>query len=721
MSVERPTFHESWNRVANLRPRLRSTTQITRANFRGEHWRIVQDSTGARFFRLNNSAYRFVGLLDGNRTVVEAWRLVNDQLGDDAPTQGEVIQLLGQLHTSNLLHADISPDTAAVFRRQRKRTQRELTQRLTNFFYVRIPLVDPNRFLDRWAWLVGWLFTPVGLALWCILLLVGAFHLIGAGQGLIEGAESALAPRNLWLLYVSYAVIKGVHELGHAFACKVFGKRDGDSGGEVHALGIMLLFFMPVPYADASNAWTLRSKWQRIVVGGAGIIVELAIASVAAVIWTRTASDSTLHALAYNAILIAGVSTLFFNGNPLLRYDGYFILSDLLEVPNLAQRSKEQLYYLVKKHIWRAPRLRESAHTPGERIWLPIYAVVSGVYRIFVSVAILFMLATRFLFVGAALAALSIVLWLIIPASKFFHYLATHSEIQRVRTRAVSSTLAFAIIILAAITLIPAPDRAKAEGVVEPARLAVIHAEVPGVLEEMEPTGYIIDSDSSALLRLKDPSLLARVDELRAAVREVEHLRRRAITTDPARALALASRANVLREQLARAETDAASLAINAPFHGVWIAPSSSEIVGKHFARGEVVGIVADLDQLIIRAAATQQIAARLSQAGKSVEVRTAANPGQTIQGAILKIAPAGEDILPSAALGYLGGGAIAVDPNDSTGRRAAQRFFEIRISLPPNTNLLPGQRVTVRFDTPNKPLLAQWTRAIRQLLQRTS
>ena len=338
MAIERPTFHESWHRVSELTPKLRPSIQIHRQHFRGARWHVVQDPTTNAFFRINEPAYRFVGLLDGRRSVDEAWRACLELDADEAPTQGEVIQLLGQLYSSNLLQGGAPGDVEALFRRRSKRVAREVRGYLTNLLFVRIPLFDPDRLLGATRPALGWLFSWFGLALWIALLIAGGWALIGRGEALASGAGSILAPGNLLPLYLSFALLKLLHELGHGLACKQFGRLESN-GGEVHTIGIMLLVFMPIPYVDASSSWAFRSKWRRIVVAAAGMIAELAVAAVAAIVWSQTSAGTLTHAIAFNMIFVAGVTTLLFNANPLLRYDGYYILSDdLLGIPNLAHQ-----------------------------------------------------------------------------------------------------------------------------------------------------------------------------------------------------------------------------------------------------------------------------------------------------------------------------------------------------------------------------------------------
>ena len=189
MPGDRPTFSEAWYRVAELRPRLRATVRVHRQHFRGRMWYVIQDPASNLFFRVNDAAYRFVGLLDGRRTVAEVWRICNEQIGDAAPTQGEAIQLLGQLYTSNLLRADLPPDTAGLFRRYRKRVTREVQGYLMNLLFIRIPLLDPDHFLNRCVGLFGCVFSKVGFALWLGLVGAGLYAIAGRGGDLIDRAS----------------------------------------------------------------------------------------------------------------------------------------------------------------------------------------------------------------------------------------------------------------------------------------------------------------------------------------------------------------------------------------------------------------------------------------------------------------------------------------------------------------------------------------------------
>jgi len=727
MPVERPTFSESWYRVAALRPRLRSTLQTHRQHYRGQMWHVIQDPSNNQFFRLNEAAYRFVALLDGRRTVAEVWRLCNEQLGDAAPTQGEAIQLLGQLYASNLLMGEVPPDAEGLFRRYKRRVTREVQGYLTNLLFIRIPLIDPDRFLERFVPIFGAVFSWWGLAAWLAVVATGLYFIAGRTGDLVDQASNILAPDRLPLLYASFVLVKIFHEFGHAFACKKFGKASG-SGGEVHVMGVMFLVFTPLPYVDASSAWALRSKWHRMVVGAAGMFVEIAIAAVCAVIWSQT-GEGTLHAVCYNVMFIASVSSVLFNGNPLLRYDAYYILSDLLEIPNLAQRGKEYLYYLVKKYIYGVRQARDPSHTRGEKFWLLAYTLASTAYRVFISVAILMFVADFLPFVGALLALGAVTAWVLVPLGRWVHYLLVGQELMRTRSRALAATLLFLGAVAAGLGLVPVPDRFTVEGIVEPRGLKVVHAGADGFVESFLPSGRAVSPDGPPLVQARNPDLEARRRELMAKRRELLARRGAALREEPAAVQILDDQIHALDEKIAQVERRLADLRVRAPIAGTWVSPRIDRLRGAYVPRGEPLGLVATLSDIEIRAVADQEVAGVLKeQAEARVEIRIAGRPDLETTGRIETFIPAGRQRLPSPALGFAAGGSIAVRPDDRTGTEAAERVFEIRIrpDLPgkesgggEGVRLLAGQRVVVRFTTPPKPIAVQAWRALLQTLQR--
>jgi len=733
LPVDRPTFSESWYRVAELSPRLRATVQIHRQFFRGQTWHVLQDPASNQFFRLNEPAYRFVGLMDGRRRVAEIWKITSAELGDSAPTQGEVIQLLGQLYTSNLLAGDMPPDAAGLFKRYRQRVTREVQGYLMNLLFIRIPLFDPDRLLDRTVGFFGKLFTWYGFVLWAGLMVVAAYFVAGRSGELASKASGILSPDRLPLLYAALVIVKVCHEFGHSFACKKFG-RDTGSGGEVHILGVMFLVFTPLPYVDASSSLALKSKWNRAIVGAAGMMVELGLAAVAAVIWSYTGENSPIHAVAYNTVFIGSVSTLLFNGNPLLRYDGYYILSDLLEIPNLAQRSKEYIYYLIKRYAWNVKQARNPAHTPGEKVWMVFYAIFSTTYRVFISVVILLFVTDALPFIGAILAVTAAVAWGLVPIGKFVHYLASNGELIRVRSRAVLTSVAAPVAVVALAGLLPMPDRFYLEGVVKPVRMTAIHSGADGFLVSYLPSGKAVTPapDGPVLARLDNEPLRRHQEQNEADLRQFSARLREAMVDEPVAIQIRQRQVDAVLDKIRRAVEQLADLQVRSPQAGQWIAPDIDLRKGSYVRRGEKLGLVATMDDLLIRAEATQNVAGVLqTSAADEVRMRIVGQPDHEFSGRIKAFLPAGQEHLASPALSAAAGGPIAVMTDDRTGMKAAERVFEIQIT-PDRASLvrvvdgkevpirlLPEQRVVIRFDTPAKPLLAQGWRWLLQLLQR--
>lgn len=718
MAVHRPTFSESWYRVAELRPRLRSGVGVHRQHYRGEQWHIMEDPATGRYSRLNDNAYRFIGLLDGRMTVAQAWERVGEALGDDAPTQPEVVSLLGQLAGAGLLHTEQAGDAEALFRSHRKRVGREWRGRAASFLFARFPLWDPDRFLSRWEPVFGWLFSGWGLAVWLVVMVAGLASLAGRWDDLGGSAAGVLAPENWALLYLAFGATKLLHELGHGMACKRLARREG-AAGEVHTLGIMLLVLAPVPYVDASSAWTLRSKWGRIVIAAAGMYVELAIAAVAAIVWARTGAGTAVNALAYNVMFIAGVSTALFNANPLLRYDGYYILSDLLEMPNLQQRSVQQVQHVVKRLAWGVERSLSPARTSAEAWLLGVYGVASVAYRLMLTAMIVWLLAGRFFVIGMALAVAAAVLFFVMPAGKLLRYLATSPELSRVRGRAVWTTVIAIGAVGVVIGAVPVPDRVHVQGVVEPERAVAVYAAVDGFVERLADGERMVRAGEDVLLEAASAELEAELASRLAERDEIEARWRWAIVEDPVTAAIERERLVAADERAADARQRVRALRVEPPIDGLWVPDDADRLLGAFAARGTRIGTVISPDQMIVRAVALQGVAALIGDAPRAVQMRARSRPGVVIGGVSEPIRERARKELPSAALGAGAGGGVVTDATDRRGLRAAESFFEVRIRPDDTAGLRPGQRVVVRFELEDRPLAQQVARWVGRLVQK--
>lgn len=241
-------FSPNWYRVAALTPKLRAHAQIHRHVYRGQTWYVLQDLSSERFHRFSPSAYFIIGLMDGRNSVEKIWEQALAKLGDDAVTQDEVIQLLGQLHAADVLLSDVPPDVAEMFRRRETHARRQITKKALSIFAWQIPLYDPERMLTRLMPYARPIFTVWGFVVWAVVVALGlvlaAAHWSELSHNMLD---RVLLPQNLLMMWLLFPVLKLAHEFGHAFAVKAY-------GGEVHEMGAMILVLTPVPYVDASSS-----------------------------------------------------------------------------------------------------------------------------------------------------------------------------------------------------------------------------------------------------------------------------------------------------------------------------------------------------------------------------------------------------------------------------------------------------------------------------------
>ncbi|MEH6444399.1 MAG: hypothetical protein V7784_10915, partial [Oceanospirillaceae bacterium] len=338
-------FSRDWYRLAQLKPQLRRHVEVHTHHYRGERFYLLQNHSTGQFRRLTTQAYLLVALMDGKRSIESIWTLASERLKDELPTHEEVVQLVGDLYRGNIIKMDHAGDAAESLRFGNEQKRKKWLGKLRSPLSVQIPLIDPNKFLDRTKNWVNLFFTKSFAVVWLVMI---AMLLVFAGRHWDELtsnlSDQILAADNLFLLWLVYPFIKILHELGHAYVVKRY-------GGEVHEIGIMLLVFFPMPYVDASSSTSFASKYQRMFVDAAGMMVELFIAAIAMFIWL-SAEDGLTKSFAYNILFIAGVSTIVFNGNPLLRFDGYYLLADWLEMPNLAQNSNKYWAYISKRVLF---------------------------------------------------------------------------------------------------------------------------------------------------------------------------------------------------------------------------------------------------------------------------------------------------------------------------------------------------------------------------------
>lgn len=705
-----PLFSPSWHRVSALTPRLRSHAKIYRHHYRGDLWYVLQDPVSQRSHRFTPAANFIIGLMNGKRTVQQLWDVATERLGDDAPTQDEMIRLLSQLHSADALQCDVSPDTSELLHRYQRQKRSTWARRFLNPMAVRLPLLDPDKFLNRMQSYVRPLFGWIGALLW--LATVGSAVVLAGAHwpDLTENlTDRVLAPHNLVLLGLTFPIVKAVHEFGHAFAAKIW-------GGEVHEMGIMFLVLMPIPYVDASAASAFREKHRRVIVGAGGMIVELFIAALALFIWLNI-EPGVARSLAYNVILIASVSTILFNANPLLRFDGYYILADFIEIQNLGTRANKYLGYLFQRYLLGLRELESPPSTAGERRWFVGYGIAAFVYRMFIVAVIALFVAGKFFFVGVLLAIWAVVMMVVVPVVKNVSKIFTSAAIRSKRTRAITAIMSIVLVVVAAVTLVPVPSWTRAEGVVWVPGDMVVRAGADGYVERLvaEPGSSV--HRNQPLIACTDVALLARIAVLEGRLAELEARHRAQLQTDRVKAEIIKEEMGIVAADLAQVRQDASDLIIRAETDGTFIVPNAQDLPGRYVRKGELLGYTLDLSGVTAKVVVSQQDIDLVRQRTERVEIRLADRLEDVLSAVVRREVPAATDQLPSLILAQQGGGEIAIDPRENERARAFQKFFVLDIDFPTDTGTVNvNGRVYVRFDHGYEPLANQWYRSLRQL-----
>jgi len=670
----------------------------------------MQDQSSGRHHRFSPAAHELIVLMDGRHTVQEIWELAASHLGDRMPTQEEVIQVLGRLHAADVLQCDVPPDAREMFERFRSARRRETGGRFLNPLGMRFPLLDPDRQLVRFLPWVGGLFTAGGMVVWSLVLAVAALLCIRHWPELHEHAAlHALAPSNLLLLALAYPAVKAVHELGHAFATRAW-------GGEVHEMGIMLLVFMPVPYVDASAAALFESKYQRMVTGAVGIMVELLLAALALFVWLAV-EPGVVRDLAFNIMLIGGISTLFFNGNPLLKFDGYHVLVDALEIPNMGSRAVRYYGYLVQKYLFGVEPGPAPADTPGERRWLLVYGPAAFAYRLFILFAIALMLMEKVPVAGMVLAAWAVTIQVLLPVGKWLQFLLHSPLLMQRRQRAMAATAGLVLAAAVTVFIVPIPAATNAQGLVWPPEQSQVRAGTDCFVVRVHAADGSTVRQGQLLVEASDPFLDTQVRLLEAQLRELEARYISRQYEARVEAQKIGDEITAVTASLARMRQRQDALMIRSPGDGAFILPGAADLPGKYLGHGDVVGYVIGDSGVTARVVVPQEDVAQVLGATNAIEMRLADRSHEVIETTILRRVPGAANTLPGKALGSMAGGKIPVDPRDDRGTRTLASVFQFDLALPAGTGTaLIGSRVDVRFDHGLEPAGVQWYRRLRQL-----
>jgi putative peptide zinc metalloprotease protein len=698
-------FSRDWYRLAKLKPQLRRHVEVHTHHYRGERFYLLQNHSTGQFRRLTPQAYLLVALMDGKRDIETIWTIASDRLAEELPTHEEVVQLVGDLYRGNIIKMDHAGDAAESLRFGNEQKRKKWLGKLRSPLSVQIPLIDPNNFLDRTKTWVNFIFTKSFAVIW---LLMVTMLLVFAGRHWDELtsnlSDQILAADNLLLLWLVYPFIKILHELGHGYVVKRY-------GGEVHEVGIMLLVFFPMPYVDASSSTSFANKYQRMFVDAAGMMVELFIAAIAMLIWL-SAEDGLTKSFAYNILFIAGVSTIVFNGNPLLRFDGYYLLADWLEMPNLAQNSNKYWAYISKRILFGMRNLATPAKSNFEVFVFLIYGAASFIYRIFISITIALFVASKYFFIGVILAIWSVVMVWLWPLVKMLWKTFKNQEKSSGSRSPIVVILGLSIALYFLLFEVNLPKTTSIEGIVlakKESRLVVnegcfFDAWLKPAGSALLPGEPVVSCHNEKL----ETELLATQWQLKEVKAKM-----RGSYTDPVQVNVLKEEINLLSNTIKELESRKLSMVINSQVEGELFINNENDNVGVWLKRGDVLGYVVGTDHIKINAMLPEYLIDEVRNEVDSIRLMVSSNlqPLEPIKD--WKVFPSTSREVVSTLLTEQAGGEIKLDPSQEN--KTIESYFFVEIIPTEELHSHINQRVYLQFVHHGEPIGFRAYRKVRR------
>ncbi len=711
IAVRESLFSPLWHRYSQQRPQLRSHVTVQPQRYRDQIWYLLINDTKGSHYRINNIAYQFIGRCDGRYSIQEVWDCMLETLGDDAPTQDDVIRLLTELDQRDLIRYEVLPDIPGMFRRKQEKETRQLLA-FINPLAFRLPLWDPSKFLERVAWLQKLIFNPVTFALWVIIVTAA---ILAAGSRWNELRQHAsnymMTPHYLFLAWLSFPFIKSLHELGHALAVHHW-------DGRVKETGITFFVLTPAPYVDASASSAFRSRSQRIIVGAMGMMVELLLAAFALVIWSSTQSG-LVHDLAFITMFICSVSSLLFNGNPLLRFDAYYMLCDAFDLPNLAMRSRLYWANLIKGWVLGSQNTTPMTLASGEWKWLIAYAPLSIVYGLFIVSYIVIWVGTKSVILGLLVALFALFSMIIKPLFNTIRSIISAVAIGPQQRHAKMVIITVLLLIFVLLCVVPVPFNTTAQGVIWIPEQAQIRPITEGFIKKILVSHGEQVEPNQIIFVLEDPALIAEREKLNNQLTGMHADQYNLIFQDPVRAASIGEQIEKVNAELRHVEERISGLQVRSQVKGNLVMPHQDDLPGTFVERGSVLGYVLNKDIIKVRAAIPEPDAALVRERLKGIQVRTADHLDQVVVASLVMDTPAVTRTLPSPAMGDRGGGRYVTDPADEKGLTSVEPLVLIDLNLPSTALERVGGRANVRFDHGFEPIAMQVYRHLRQLFLR--
>lgn len=697
MTNDQPTLAPDLSQVVL---RLRDDLAIVPQTTDGQRLYVVEDRLTGKCYRLGSAEYAVASLLDGKKSLAELIANVqtdardsDSQQADDGRATLQVCKWLLQTGLAQVIDAqERGPATRVIA---------PLWARF-NPIFIRVPLLTPDRLLERLLPWAGWMNSRMFAAIAAVLAFVAASHLVMDWARFSASAGGIFALEQGFYLMVCWVVLKVAHELGHGLACKYH-------GGYVREAGVAFLLFAPIPYVDVTSSWRLRSKWARIHIAAAGMYVEAIIGSIAILVWSHTA-DGVLNQLCVNVIVMATASTVLFNANPLMRFDGYYMLADWLEIPNLYSRGQQFTTYLFRRWVLGQPlaenALPSSATT--SRV-VKIYGLVSWVWRTMVCLSLICAASLLFHGAGIVLAVTAAISWFLAPAAKFAARLLLRENWPQLgRLCVVTMGVTSVATIFFAYT--PSPFPRRSPGIIEYKPITVVRSASAGFVREILVAPGDTVAAGDVIAKLENVNLR---DELRLVELAIDESDLRSRLTrqrgEMAAHQAEQDKLVALKTQYEAKAKQIDGLIVRAPATGQVVGRTLPLLLDSYLQEGdEVCRIGKESEKEIQLSIHQDDLQAFQARIGASVAIRGSSG---VLYADLTSITPRATDQPTHPALCSSHGGPLPVradhSKNSSEGVRLLEPHFVGHVTLPiaESEQLRAGQLCTISIRTPEDTL----------------
>jgi putative peptide zinc metalloprotease protein len=683
----------------------------------------IEDPLRGKFYRVGVPEYTVLSLLDGRVSIAEAVGVAAVKLGAQALAEHEALALVRWLLDCQLAYPAAANQTERLSEAARRNEQRRLLSML-NPLAIQIPLCRPDRLLGVLTQRLEWLFSGWSVAVW--IAVVGyAIYLIAAGWDCLGEQTPVILDRDNWLrLAAAWLLLKVLHELAHGVVCKHY-------GGNVPTAGLTLILLFPLAYVDVTSSWRFRSKWQRIATAAAGMAAELFVAALAIIAWSNT-PQGLAHHMALNIAVTAGVSTLLFNGNPLVRFDGYFIASDLLDVPNLYSCGQQYLDNLVQEHL--LSRQTPSPSWPaGRKGLIRLYALAALAWRALFYLTLALSLVGRLSHLGVAIAVGLLGFGWGMPLAQMIRRTVQAASGQCINRGRIAATAAAGMAVaLTGALLATRPGRVDAPAVVDYASHTVIRAASPGFVREVCVANGQQVRTGQVIVVLQNTELETELADLELALQQSIIRGRIDLQNDElAKQQVEEAQQRALSKKIADLRSRVESLTIRAPSAGRLVARDLDSLPGRYLHEGNEIAVLGQEDAKELVIAVVQDdvhiFDARQRDAG-DVQVRT--RSGNEFSARLSKVDPRASTDLPHPALAANVGGPLAVKPRsqpEKTGETAGTSYEMLApvfigkaiLSNDQSLEVWSGQVTTVSLHTASDSAGARWHKSLQRWIEK--